>query len=115
MSFDKKIKNENVVKNSNHPHKVKFITKKKFPVMVKYKTSIWNEETQSFVNDLEKEFLHEGIVFTPEKLTKNSFELHNKKGKICTFYFEEGTLSDYCEVFVGDSISVQSETVQPNI
>ena len=114
MLIDKKIKNENVVKNSNHSHDVKYITKKEFPVMVQYKTPIWNEVTQSNTNYLEKEFLHEGIVFTPKKLTNNSFELHNKKGKICKYYFEDGTLSDYCEVFVGDSISVQSETVQPN-
>jgi predicted glycosyltransferase len=115
MSIDKKVKNENVVKNSNHSHDVKYITKKKFPVKVQYDCSVWDYKSESYKNDLENEFLQEGIVFIPKKLTKNSFELHNQKGKICKYFFEEGTLSDYCEVFVGDSISVQSEIIQPNI
>jgi hypothetical protein len=35
---------------------IKYIVKKKFPVQVQYKNSIWNEEKQSNTNYLEKEF-----------------------------------------------------------
>ena len=115
MSIDKKIKTEKVVKNSNHSQqKTKYIVTKKFPISVKYKTPLWDNDSKSYTNELENKSLQVGIVFTPKKLTENSFELHDSMGKICTYYFEEKSFLDYCEVFNGDSIKVEYELVEPN-
>jgi len=115
MSIDKKIKTEKVVKNSNHSQqKTKYIVTKKFPISVQYKTPLWDNDSKLYTNELENKSLQVGIVFTPKKLTENSFELHDSKGKICTYYFKENSLLDYCEVFTGDSIKVEYELVETN-
>ena len=114
MSFDKKIKNENVVKNSNHSQEVKYITKKKFPLKSMLGVSTWNEKKQSVTKDWESIFLPEGVVIKVKNLTESTFDLFDSLGKIGTYKFQKNTFHDYCEVFVGDSISVQSEIVQPN-
>lgn len=75
---------------------IKYITKKKFPVQVQYKTSVWDYKSNSFKNDLEKEFIPEGIVFITKKHTDNSFKLPNVSA---VFHYKQKDWDVCVEIF----------------
>ena len=75
---------------------IKYITTKKFPVQVQYKTPIWDDETKSYKNDLENEFFHEGIIFVPKSQTDNSFKIPNCS---MTFYYKQKDWNECVQIF----------------
>lgn len=75
---------------------IKYITTKKFPVQVQYKTPVWDYKSKTFKNDLEKEFIPEGIVFITKKHIDNSFKLPS-----CSpiFHYKQNDWNECVEIF----------------